>query len=105
MPGIDFRAVRELTTMADVLQLIGFKPSSNAGDVLRGPCPVHQSKSEKSRSFAVNVQRKVYRCFSCGAGGNHLDLYAAATQKRLFEAARDLCEKLHREIPWIRPRR
>jgi hypothetical protein len=38
-------------------------------------------------------------CFKCGSSGNHLDLYAAATGRGLFEAATELCERLDREIP------
>jgi DNA primase len=101
MPGVDFRAVRDMISMSEVLELIGYASSAVVGDVLRGPCPVHRSKSTTSRSFAVNLQRKVYHCFSCGSAGNHLDLYAACTQKRVYHAALELCEKLHRQVPWI----
>ena len=101
VPGVDFRAVREMISMSDVLELIGHTPSALSGDVLRGPCPVHRSKSSRSRSFAVNLKRNVYRCFTCGSAGNHLDLYVAVTQKRVFEAAVELCDKLHRPVPWL----
>ena len=104
MPGIDFRAIRDMVSMSDVLQLLDYHSSTILGDNLRGPCPVHRSKSTTSRSFAVNLKRKVYHCFSCGAAGNHLDLFAACTQKRVFDAALELCQKLHRPVPWI-PRR
>ena len=101
MPGVDFRAVREMISMSDVLELIGYTPSAISDNVLRGPCPIHRSQSTKSRSFAVNLKRKVFHCFCCGAAGNHLDLYVAVTQKRLFEAALDLCRKLNRQVPWL----
>ena len=101
MPGVDFRAVREMISMSDVLELIGYMPSAISDNVLRGPCPIHRSKSTKSRSFAVNLKRKVFHCFSCGAVGNHLDLYVAVTQKRVFEAALDLCAKLDGQVPWL----
>ena len=102
MAGIDFRAVRDMISMSEVLELIGYASFASIGDALRGPCPVHRSKSSTSRSFAVNLKRNVYHCFSCGSAGNHLDLYVACTQKRVYDAALDLCEKLHREVPWIR---
>jgi hypothetical protein len=105
VPGVDFRAVRDMISMAEVLDLIGFVSRAISGNELRGPCPVHRSKSIRSRAFAVNVERKVYRCFSCGSAGNHLDLYTAVTRQSLFKATVALCEKLHHPIPWITPQR
>jgi DNA primase len=102
MPGVDFRAIRDMIAMSEVLELIGYASSIIVGDVLRGPCPVHRSTSSNSRSFAVNLKRKVYHCFKCGAGGNHLDLFAACTEMRVYDAAIKLCERLHRPVPWIR---
>jgi len=105
VPGIDFRAVRELVSMSDVLNLIGFEPQGAANGGLRGPCPIHRSRSAKSRSFAVNVRLNMYHCFTCGSSGNHLDLYAAFSRQGIYQAALDLCEKLHRAVPWIQPKR
>jgi CHC2-type zinc finger protein len=105
VPGVDFRAVREVISMAEVLELIGFMSQVTLSGAMRGPCPIHRSHSAKSRSFAVNVQRKVYRCFTCGSAGNHLDLYGAFTRQGIYQAAIDLCEKLRRDVPWIQPKR
>ena len=77
MPGIDFHAVRSMISMAQVLELIRFVAHECSGDQLRGPCPVHGSKSQKSRSFSVNLARSAYQCFKCGSWGNQLDLWAA----------------------------
>jgi len=104
MPGVDFRAIRDMVSMSDVLELLGYSSFAIIGDAVRGPCPVHRSKSTTSRSFAVNLKRKVYHCFSCGAAGNHLDLFATCTQKSVYDAALELCQILHRPVPWI-PRR
>lgn len=102
--GIDFRAVRTMVSMTDVLQLIGYPMPTASANTLRGPCPIHQSRSQKSRSFAVHVGRKMYRCFGCGSAGNHLDLYAAVTRQAVYQAAVDLCDKMQREVPWLHPR-
>ncbi len=101
MPGVDFRAVRQLVPMAEVLHLIGYVPRVRSGDQLRGPCPVHRSRSRKSRSLAVHLGRNVYHCFRCGAAGNPLDLYAALTRQPIYDAAVDLCRRCGRDIPWI----
>jgi DNA primase len=101
MPGIRFAEVRAQITMAEVLHLLGFVPSSISGARVRGRCPVHRSSSRRSRSFSADLKRQVYHCFRCGASGNQLDLYAAAKGLAIFQAAVELCEQLHREIPWV----
>jgi DNA primase len=101
VPGVDFRAVRAQISMAEVLALIGFVPQTASRSALRGPCPIHRSRTAKSRSFAVHLERKVYRCFRCGSAGNHLDLYAAVIQEGVYQAALDLCAKLHQPVPWL----
>ena len=105
VPGIDFRAVRTMVAMTEVLHLIGYPTPAVRVVAFRGPCPIHRSTSMNSRSFAVHVQRKMYRCFTCGSSGNHLDLYAAATRQGLYQAAVALCEQLRRPIPWLDSKR
>ena len=100
MAGIDFREVRSLVSMSQVLDLLGFAARERCGSELRGPCPVHGSGSPRSRSFSANLSKKVYRCFRCGSAGNHLDLYATATKQALFAAAIDLCNRLGCAVPW-----
>ena len=102
MPGIDFREVRSLVSMAEVLELLGFHGRAASGKQLRGPCPLHGSE-ESSRVFSVNLAKNTFQCFKCGAAGNHLDLWASASKKSLYEAALDLCQRLGREVPWLRP--
>jgi DNA primase len=101
MPGVRFADVRAMVTMAEVLGLVGFVPSETAGDQVRGPCPVHRSDTPSDRSFSANLRLHIYRCFRCGSSGNHLDLYASVTELSLFDAAVELCERLHREVPWV----
>jgi hypothetical protein len=48
MPGIDFHVLRQEITMQQVLELIGFQPTSRVGSQLHGPCPVHGSSSPQS---------------------------------------------------------
>jgi DNA primase len=103
MPGIDFREARARLRLAEVLELLGFEPWRRAGDQVRGRCPVHRSQSPASRSFAAHLSKGVWRCFSCGGGGNALDLWAAVTGQRLHAAVLDLCGRLGREVPWLPP--
>ena len=106
MPGIDFREARARLRLAEVLELIGFVPRSRRGDQVRGPCPLHGSRSPTSRSFAGHLSKNLYHCFRCGAGGNALDLWAAWTKQDLHTAVVDLCQRLGRDVPWLlRPSR
>lgn len=104
MPSIDYAAVRSSVTLAQVLQLIVFKPVEQRGDQLRGPCPIHRSTSANSRSFSANLNKNAYRCFRCGAQGNQLDLWMAVSGMDLHQATTLLCERLGREIPYFHPR-
>jgi DNA primase len=105
VPALDFRVVREMVSMAEVLRLLDYPLPLAAVVRMRGPCPVHRSSSSKSRTFSVHLKRNVFHCFRCGAAGNHLDLFAAVTGQRLYQAAILLCERLGRPIPWAATRR
>jgi len=118
MVGIDFRRLRREIDMATVLRLLGFRPTRRRGDQLRGPCRVHGSAIDSfhnqsaatrlparqpgGRSFSVNLAKNACRCFHCGASGNQLDLWAAATRQPLYQAAMDICEKLDHPIPRLK---
>jgi len=105
MPGIDFALLRRQVSLTQVLDLLGFRPTTRHGPQVRGPCPVHGARSSHSRSFAAHLDRHCWHCFRCGAGGNALDLYAAATRLPLYAAALELCRRLGLTPPWLRPRR
>jgi DNA primase len=91
--------------LADVLTLLGFVPARRHGAQLRGPCLLHRARSAASRSFAAHLGKNAWYCFRCGAGGNALDLWAAATQQPLHAAVLDLCQRLGRAVPWRSPPR
>lgn len=94
MPTLDYPLIRSRITMQHVLELISFAPHQVSGPELRGPCPLHGSSGDTSRSFSVNVEKRVFRCFACGAHGNQLDLWASVRRQPLYEATLDLCDRL-----------
>ena len=73
MPGIDYPELRRQITMREVLDLIGFQPTSHRGPQLRGPCLIPSCPSTSDRSFSVHLTRQVYHCFACRSRGNALD--------------------------------
>ncbi len=103
MPGVDFREVRVVISMTQVLDLLGFVATESSGAQRRGPCPLHRSTSPKRRCFSVNLAKNTFQCFQCGASGNQLDLWAAVTKHNVHAAAIDLCNQLNRAIPWLQP--
>jgi DNA primase len=102
--GIDYRALREAVTIAQVLEFVDWKPTARSGDQMRGPCPIHKSTNERSRSFSVSVGTNVYQCFSCGGKGNQLDLWVAISGLSIYEAALDLAHRLQIDADRIEKR-
>jgi DNA primase len=99
MPGIDYHALRQQITMREVLSLIGFRATWRQGPQLRGRCPLPGCEDRSARSFSVHLTRQIYRCFTCRAHGNALDLWAAVNGLPLYPAAITLCRALHRNPP------
>lgn len=98
MPAIDYRQARAEVRLGDVLRLLGQEPRR------RGRCPVHESRSLRSRSFAADLERNLWYCFRCRRGGNALDLWVAVTRQPLHQAVLALYERLGRSVPWLERR-
>jgi DNA primase len=101
MPLIDLRQVRSEIRLARVLELLGWRPRERSGEQVRGPCPVHGSRSPTSRSFSAHLGRGVWQCFRCEASGNAVDLWVKATRQELYPAVLELYRRLGREVPWL----
>ena len=87
--------------MEQVLTLLGFLPVHRSGAQWYGVCPLHGSASGRSRSFTVKVAIVRYHFHRCRSRGNHLELWAGATDLPLYQAGADLCDTLGRDVPWI----
>jgi len=60
--------LEEILRRTDLVQLVGRRVKLvRKGRVMWGCCPFHQ---EKSPSFKVENERRAYKCFGCGAGGD-----------------------------------
>ena len=85
---IDFTALRHRARFEPVLDHYGLTPQG------RGPqktllCPFH---AETEPSCKVNLEKRAFHCFGCGAKGNVLDFVARMENAELPEAARTLAE-------------
>jgi len=69
---VDFKTVREHLSFRDVLAHYGIEEHGN-GDQIKILCPFH---NDHKPSCGVNLNKQVYNCFACDAGGNALDFVA-----------------------------
>jgi DNA primase len=60
--------LEEILRRTDLVQLIGRRIKlARKGRIFWGLCPFHK---EKTPSFKVESERRNYKCFGCGAGGD-----------------------------------
>jgi len=89
--------VQEVRDKVDIIDLVGrYVELRKAGRNFKGLCPFHQ---EKSPSFNVNPQRKGYKCFGCGAGGDAIGFVMEVEGKSFPEAVRKLAEQYGVHLP------
>lgn len=69
---VDFKTVREHLSFRDVLAHYGIDEHGK-GDQIKIICPFH---NDHTPSCGVNLEKQVYNCFACDAGGNALDFVA-----------------------------
>lgn len=89
---LDFAALRGRISPVAVLRLTGWEWVTRIGDVYRGPCPIHHSRTHRSRSLSVTD--RVWHCHSCKQGGDAVRLWARLQSLDDLAAAWDLCERL-----------
>jgi transposase len=92
---VSFEALRRQVSMEQILSHLDWLAELKArGAQRRGPCPIHASRGERRRSFSVNFDKNVFKCFhpECGAQGNVLDFWAALHRLPLREAALHLAQ-------------
>lgn len=99
MPGIDFSAVRAQVSIGDVLMLLEFRVVRRRRTSLRGVCPFGCSRA--TLVFEAYLDTDRYYCHRCGRSGNQLDLWTRLRHLTVYDAAEDLCHRLHLEIPYI----
>jgi transposase len=96
--SIDYAYLREQIDLEQVLRHLGYLDRLRGGSAQRtGPCPFHPAKGTGSRSFSVNLKKKVFRCCApkCQVQGNALDLWALAHDLPLHQAALHLADTFH----------
>ena len=68
MARIKDSSVEQVRDSADIVEIVGARTQlRRVGSRWVGRCPFHD---ERTPSFSVNAERKLYHCFGCGAGGD-----------------------------------
>jgi hypothetical protein len=91
--SVDFAFLRQQVTMQQVLTHLNWLTClRGSGPQRRGPCPVHSTPADRTRTFSVHLQKNAFQCFHppCAAHGNVLDLWAAVHRLPLLAAAHHL---------------
>lgn len=96
---------REVELIKEKLDLVEFLRSYltllPAGRNFKALCPFHQ---EKTPSFIVSPERKIWHCFGCSEGGDLIKFVMKYENLEFPEALRFLAEKAGLEIQTMSPR-
>jgi len=88
---VDFSEIKGRITLEQVLRSYKITWLRRSGiDQYRGRCPIHRGQGKEA--FHANLNRGIFHCFACGAGGNVLDFVAAMEGSSIREAALRLQE-------------
>ena len=89
--------LEEIRRRTDLVQLVGRRVKLiRKGRVMWGCCPFH---AEKSPSFKVENERKLYKCFGCGKGGDCFKWLIETDGLSFPEAVEKLAAEVGVELP------
>ena len=91
MPRIKPESVEAVKAAIDMVELVGGRTQlKRAGGRYTGRCPFHE---ERTPSFSVNAQDKLYYCFGCGAGGDAITFVRETEQLDFGQAVEWLADR------------
>jgi len=100
---VSFAEIKRRVTLEQVLRHYQIDWLRRSGlHQYRGRCPIHQGQG--TEAFHANLERGVFHCFACGAGGNVLDFVCAMEGCSIREAALRLQEAQGEgsvRMPWV----
>lgn len=93
---IDFKTQERIRQATDIVEVLSeFLSLRRAGTNYKCLCPFHQ---EKTPSFMVSPSKGIFKCFSCGVGGDAVRFLMMHEQMTYPEALRWLARKYNIEI-------
>lgn len=96
MAKISDEIIKEILDKTDIVDLIGEKVTlTKQGKGYFGLCPFHH---ENTPSFSVEPERKIYKCFSCGKGGNAITFLQDTENMSFVESIEALADRANVEV-------
>ncbi len=81
--------IQDRTNIVDIIR--DYVPLKKRGKNYIGLCPFH---TEKTPSFTVSEEKKLFKCFGCGEGGSVFQFIMKYKNLSFFEALKDLGTKV-----------
>ena len=89
--------IDEVRDRTDIVEVISqFVTLKKVGKNFKGLCPFH---SEKTPSFTVSSEKRIYHCFGCGAGGNVFKFVIETQNISFIDAVRQFADSAGISIP------
>ena len=81
----------------DIVDVVSqYVPLKKSGANYWGVCPFHQ---DTKPSMSVSPSKGIYKCFSCGAGGDALGFLIKIQNRDFIDVVKDLADKFGIELP------
>lgn len=88
-----FDAILEKVEIVDVIS--SYLPLEKKGKNYFGVCPFH---NDTNPSMSVSPEKKIYKCFSCGASGNAISFVQNYEHITFLKAAKKLADQVNVEL-------
>src|SRR6266571_8695005 len=100
MARIKDASVEEVKAAADIVAVVSSRTQlRKAGARYLGRCPFHE---ERTPSFSVNAQDKLYYCFGCGAKGDLITFVRETEQLDFAGAVEWLADRFNVRLEYER---
>ncbi|MBL7220172.1 MAG: DNA primase [Phycisphaerae bacterium] len=97
MPRFTEQFVQQVLDSVDIVELVGqYVALTHRGREFVGLCPFHD---DKKPSLNVSPSKQIFKCFSCGAGGDALKFLTLYEKYSFPEAVRALADRSSIPLP------
>ncbi|MCF2972087.1 DNA primase [Synechococcus sp. Nb3U1] len=97
MSGLPPDTIHLVRQKADLVEVVAEKVVlRKQGKNFVGLCPFH---NDRKPSFQVSPSKQIYKCFSCGAGGDVLRFVSQMEHLSFAESVRKLAQRYHVPLP------
>src|SRR3712207_9163501 len=89
-------SIERVREAVDMVELVGARSDlKRVGSRWTGLCPFHD---ERTPSFSVNAENKLYYCFGCGESGDAIRFVEATEALDFKESVEDLADRYRVEL-------